>query len=62
MAQSDGDAGPETAPPASDLATAVALGRRVAEITRQYVQGRRGATPGTLAGLGDDLVPAVTTT
>jgi len=41
MAQSHGDASPEEAPPRSDLATAEALGRRVAEVTRDYVAGRR---------------------
>jgi hypothetical protein len=50
MAQSDGDADPETAPPASDLETAAALGRRVAEITRQFVQGRRSVAPYSLTG------------
>ena len=40
MAQSNGDEAPETAPPASDLRTAEALGRRVAEVTLQYVRGR----------------------
>jgi multimeric flavodoxin WrbA len=62
MAQSDGDAGPETAPPVSDLETAAALGGRVAEITRQYIQGRRGATLGTLAGLEKASVHAAMTT
>jgi len=42
MAQSHGDAGPDQAPPPSDLATAEALGRRVAEVTRDYLAGRRG--------------------
>lgn len=41
MAQSNGDEGPEIAPPRSDLDTAAALGRRVATVTLQYVQGRR---------------------
>ncbi len=44
MAQSDGDASPDLAPPASDLATAEALGRRVAEVARDYNAGRRAAT------------------
>ena len=43
MAQSDGDASPDLAPPASDLATAQALGRRVAEVARDYNAGRRAA-------------------
>jgi NAD(P)H dehydrogenase (quinone) len=42
MAQSDMDQGPEIAPPAADLRTAAALGRRVAEITHQYIRGRAG--------------------
>jgi NAD(P)H dehydrogenase (quinone) len=41
MAQSDGDASPDLAPPASDLATAEALGRRVAQAARDYNAGRR---------------------
>ena len=41
LAQSDGDAGPDAAPPRSDLATAEELGRRVATVTRQWVLGRR---------------------
>jgi hypothetical protein len=40
MAQSDVDAGPDTAPPATDLRTAAALGRRVAEVTRALHGGR----------------------
>jgi hypothetical protein len=40
MAQSDGDAGPDIAPPCSDLLTAEHLGRRVATVTRQWVLGR----------------------
>jgi multimeric flavodoxin WrbA len=40
MAQSDGDASLEVAPPLSDLQTAEALGRRVAEVTKQWVRGR----------------------
>lgn len=41
MAQSNGDAAPDVAPPASDLATAEALGRRVTEVARDYLVGRR---------------------
>ncbi|MBE1442536.1 flavodoxin family protein [Paenibacillus sp. OAS669] len=41
MAQSNGDASPEEAPPASDLKTASILGRRIAETTHQFVYGRR---------------------
>lgn len=44
VGQSDGDASPDLAPPASDLATAEALGRRVAEVARDYNAGRRAAT------------------
>lgn len=40
MAQSHGDTGPDVSPPPSDLATAQTLGRRVAEVTRDYVAGR----------------------
>ena len=43
MAQSDGDRSADAAPPASDLATAEHLGRRVAEVTRHLVRGRRAA-------------------
>jgi multimeric flavodoxin WrbA len=44
MAQSHGDAGPDLAPPEADLATARALGRRVALVTHDYVAGRRART------------------
>lgn len=40
MAQSNSDAGPEQAPPASDLATAEHLGRRVAVLAQQWAHGR----------------------
>jgi len=40
MAQSNADAGPEIAPPRSDLETAEALGHRVALVTQQWVRGR----------------------
>lgn len=43
MAQSNSDQGPEEAPPAADLATAAALGRRVAAVTAQLVRGRTTA-------------------
>lgn len=39
-AQSNVDQGPDLAPPAADLATARHLGRRVAEVTQQFVLGR----------------------
>lgn len=45
MAQSDADVGPEIAPPATDLRTASALGRRVAAVTLAY---RRGAAVASL--------------
>ena len=43
MAQSNSDQGPPDAPPASDLATAAALGRRVAEVAAQLARGRAAA-------------------
>ncbi|KAA1178540.1 flavodoxin family protein [Rhizobium tropici] len=43
-AQANTDEGPETAPPASDLATARHLGRRVALTTLQFARGR-GVSP-----------------
>ncbi|MGV1793738.1 flavodoxin family protein [Rhizobium sp. A37_96] len=43
-AQANTDEGPETAPPASDLATARYLGRRVALTTLQFVRGRRAVS------------------
>ncbi|MFV0334714.1 MAG: flavodoxin family protein [Tropicimonas sp.] len=39
-AQSNADEAAEVTPPATDLRTAEHLGRRVAETTRQFVQGR----------------------
>ncbi len=39
-AQSNVDQGPDIAPPEADLATARHLGRRVAEVTLQFVRGR----------------------
>ena len=44
-AQANKDEGPDAAPPASDLRTGEALGRRVAEVTRQWVAGRVAADP-----------------
>lgn len=41
MAQSDADVGPDIAPPDTDKRTAEHLGRRVAEVTAQFVRGRR---------------------
>lgn len=40
VAQSDSDLGADAVPPKGDLDTAEHLGRRVAEITRQFVAGR----------------------
>jgi multimeric flavodoxin WrbA len=51
MAQSHGDVGPDVAPPATDLRTASALGRRVAEVTRDYVAVRRLHTETVLEGI-----------
>ncbi|TWB47155.1 flavodoxin family protein [Nitrospirillum viridazoti] len=42
-AQSNADQGPDLAPPPSDLATARHLGRRVAEVTAQFLRGRAAA-------------------
>ncbi len=39
-AQSNVDQGPDLVPPEADLATARHLGRRVAEVTLQFVRGR----------------------
>lgn len=47
-AQSNVDEGPDVAPPESDLATARHLGRRVAEVTRQFVLGRGVLSPRNL--------------
>jgi hypothetical protein len=43
MAQSNGDEGPEQAPPASDLATAEYLGRRVGSLARRWASAQRVA-------------------
>ena len=40
MAQSDSDMGADVAPPQGDLDTAAHLGKRVTEITRQFIAGR----------------------
>ena len=45
MTQADIDRGPELAPPASDLETARAFGRRIAELAARWVAGQ-GAPPG----------------
>ena len=44
-AQSNVDQGPDLAPPEADLATARHLGRRVAEVTLQFVRGRAAHEP-----------------
>lgn len=41
MAQANGDEGPDVAPISSDLATASHLGKRVAQLTAQFVAGRQ---------------------
>lgn len=41
MAQANGDEGPDVAPIRSDLDTARHLGKRVAELTAQFVRGRQ---------------------
>ena len=46
MAQSDMDLGPDVAPPPSDLRTAAALGRRVAEVAQQHIRGRLATSAG----------------
>jgi NAD(P)H dehydrogenase (quinone) len=48
MAQSNGDAAPDIAPPQSDLLTAEELGRRVAIVTQQWVRGRHTDSEETL--------------
>ncbi len=53
-AQSNVDQGPEAAPPESDLATARHLGRRVAEVTLQFVRGRAETRNAAQAVLGYD--------
>jgi multimeric flavodoxin WrbA len=50
MAQSNKDEGADVAPPASDLRTAEALGRRVAAVTWQWVAGRAAAA--AVEGIG----------
>ena len=40
MAQSDSDMGADVTPPQGDLDTAAHLGKRVTEITRQFISGR----------------------
>jgi len=48
-AQSNTDQGPDVVPPEADLATARHLGRRVAEVTRQFVRGRAAVEPSLAA-------------
>ncbi|MGW4806375.1 flavodoxin family protein [Kitasatospora sp. NPDC004272] len=49
MSQSNNDQSPELTPTASDLRTAEALGRRVAEITRVQLRGRTTTEPAPAA-------------
>lgn len=46
MAQSNNDQGGDVMPPASDLRTAAALGRRIAEVTHTYIEGRASKKAG----------------
>ncbi|MGC1776598.1 MAG: flavodoxin family protein [Xanthobacteraceae bacterium] len=48
-AQSNTDQAPDIVPPEADLATARHLGRRVAEVTLQFVRGRAAAEPSLAA-------------
>lgn len=52
MAQANKDQGPDIVPPASDLHTAEALGRRVALVTQQWVRGRTMMDAGELLTTG----------
>lgn len=52
MAQSNMDEGPDVAPPDSDLRTAAALGKRVAEVTHVHARGRRVGANGAIDGHG----------
>jgi len=56
--QSDTEQGPDVAPPEADLATARHLGRRVAQVTLQFVRGRAvveaGWRPATQDGRSPD--------
>ncbi len=57
MAQANKDQGPELVPPVSDLLTAEALGRRVAEVTLQLRRGRlAAASDGELAAASSALI------
>lgn len=62
MAQSHGDQDADMAPPASDLRTAEALGRRVAEVARQFLRGRAPVTEHTSPEPEDAYTPATTST
>jgi len=50
MAQSNIDAGPDQAPPATDLRTASLLGRRIAEVTHAFVKGRSALETAATSG------------
>jgi multimeric flavodoxin WrbA len=58
MAQSPSDAGPDVAPPESDLETARHLGRRVAEVAVLFARGRSVAMS-VAAGIGPERAEAV---
>src|SRR5579863_1551721 len=58
MAQSNGDAAPDIAPPQSDLLTAEELGRRVAIVTQQWVRGRHADQEATLRQAQESFVTA----
>ncbi len=60
MAQSHGDQGAPVAPPPSDLRTAEALGRGVAEVTQQFLRGRAPVTEHTPSELEDAYTSAST--
>lgn len=62
MAQSHGDATPVQAPPASDLATAEHLGRRVATTTAQLQRGRRAAAAPPRQPTADEQAAYVSST
>jgi NAD(P)H dehydrogenase (quinone) len=58
-AQSNVDQGPDLAPPEADLATARHLGRRVAEVTVQFVRGRLNVEKAHTQGQSDGLLAGV---
>ncbi len=60
MAQSNGDADPDIAPPKSDLLTAEELGRRVATVTHQWVHGCNVASDDLLQQEQEAYISATT--